>query len=323
MSRLFDGVTLLRPLRGTEKEATDHVMQLAAKSMALSCLAYRTPLTAQWLQDIKFVRNYKTWCGQWCDHGGKSIGAEAVTGITSDVSEELSGPMPFVAFRGTKTANDMIADAKSIIISEFRSELINGGLIGQAGKGYIDHLSSLKDAGLGDEVVRLASQCNGRLLVCGHSLGGAMATLLGSALHRFDPQLRLYVVTFGAPRVFLESTARVIDTYTYTNLRFINEGDLVPTLGNEGLSKPLFHVGSPFYIRRKANDVVQIDNDMALDWANDPSDIIETAELIKDFLAAKAGFHSIQIDQAAGYQRFYQTKTYQSSMSRPKHSNSN
>jgi hypothetical protein len=217
----------------------------------------------------------------------------------------------------------MIADAKSIIISEFRSELINGGLIGQAGKGYIDHLSSLKDAGLGDEVVRLASQCNGRLLVCGHSLGGAMATLLGSALHRFDPQLRLYVVTFGAPRVFLESTARVIDTYTYTNLRFINEGDLVPTLGNEGLSKPLFHVGSPFYIRRKANDVVQIDNDMALDWANDPSDIIETAELIKDFLAAKAGFHSIQIDQAAGYQRFYQTKTYQSSMSRLKHPNSN
>jgi hypothetical protein len=212
-------------------------VQLSAKSMALSSLAYNTStdknqahFESKWLQDLN-IRHYKIWCGS-IDDAGTSVGAEAVTGTIEDVSEDLMGEIPFLAFRGTESPSDMIADIQSILIREFRSELLNGGLIGQAGKGYIDHLDTLKKEGLADEVIRLASRNDNRLLICGHSLGGAMATLMGSELHRFDPELRLYVVTFGAPRVFLKSSAQIVNKYQYTNLRFINEGDLVPTLGN-------------------------------------------------------------------------------------------
>jgi hypothetical protein len=46
-------------------------------------------------------------------------------------------------------------------------------------------------------------------------------------------------------------------------------------------------VGTPFYIRHKENDIVKINDNMSEDWANDPLDNIETAELVKDFFGAK------------------------------------
>ena len=69
-----------------------------------------------------------------------------------------------------------------------------------------------------------------RVIITGHSLGGALSTLAGLYIACLFPELRpiLHVVTFGAPQVGDASFARAFDTLVPYSVRVINPYDHVP-----------------------------------------------------------------------------------------------
>jgi triacylglycerol lipase len=77
----------------------------------------------------------------------------------------------------------------------------------------------------------------GRVVVAGHSLGGAMATLAALRLAgRMDPS-RIELYTFGAPQVGDVAFASLLDRTVPTCVRFVNPHDPIP----ESLRMQLVH----------------------------------------------------------------------------------
>ncbi|KAI9296693.1 alpha/beta-hydrolase [Neoconidiobolus thromboides FSU 785] len=74
-----------------------------------------------------------------------------------------------------------------------------------------------------------------KLLVTGHSLGGAIATLASLKLKYEiglnDNRIKLY--TYGAPRVGDPEFARLLNKHRFVSGRFVNENDVVPHLPAE------------------------------------------------------------------------------------------
>ncbi|WP_369990716.1 lipase family protein [Pseudomonas xanthosomatis] len=75
---------------------------------------------------------------------------------------------------------------------------------------------------------RARFQQNQQLIICGHSLGGAVALLLAEMLRRTDPTLTLQLYTYGAPRAgdtsFMQGAADLV------HYRMVYDDDPVPSL---------------------------------------------------------------------------------------------
>lgn len=92
------------------------------------------------------------------------------------------------------------------------------------------------------------------VVITGHSLGGAIATLFAVklALERPDVRPRIEVVTFGAPAVGLEGFKILVDRLGLPITRIVHANDGVP------FTPPLFyrHVGREIWLR---SDEMKID----------------------------------------------------------------
>lgn len=117
-----------------------------------------------------------------------------------------------ICFRGTDSSADWLADASASKTKD---------------KEWMVHTGFLRTLLIVEESV-LASlwKCferGKRVLVTGHSLGGAMAVLFASRLKVSD-----VVVTFGCPRVGDKTFSRVFNwMYKDRSLRFVNNNDAV------------------------------------------------------------------------------------------------
>ena len=137
------------------------------------------------------------------------------------VEKEATEDMPHVhviAFRGTKTKKDILTDL---------SANKRGG--GTTHSGFQTHLNRIADA-IGQQI-----DPNGTspIFVTGHSLGGAMATLMMKKLHTlgFSPD-RLHMYTFGQPRagtVIFQSEFDSLFKDAYFIQRNLDPVPLVPT----------------------------------------------------------------------------------------------
>lgn len=83
-----------------------------------------------------------------------------------------------------------------------------------------------------------------RVYITGHSLGGAVATLLPLVLPPLKPEL---ICTFGAPRCLSHATA---GRYPHPVRRFVGVGDIVPLVP---FSNRFAHVGDVRYITAERN----------------------------------------------------------------------
>ena len=74
--------------------------------------------------------------------------------------------------------------------------------------------------------------------MCGHSLGGALATMAGLYVACRAPELRarLYVVTFGSPQVGDGPFAQFFDATVPHSVRVYNPLDPVPRVLNAQLT---------------------------------------------------------------------------------------
>ena len=109
-------------------------------------------------------------------------------------------------------------------------------------EGFATALSQVKDA---LDKTRPTIDCS--LLVTGHSLGAAMATLLVSAWANVQASMSL--ITFGSPRVgdssFVATLAKI------ANSRYVDCTDGVTRVPLEVMGYR--HVGNPLYIDRTGN----------------------------------------------------------------------
>jgi len=119
----------------------------------------------------------------------------------------------WIAFRGTQPnqLNDLKAD-----LNMFKEKSESAGMVHGGFKEEVDELW--------EEVVKVLIH-NGKLAnprdvyFCGHSLGGAMATIAAS---RYTLAIGLF--TFGSPRV---GGKQFVDTCCVPHYRFVNNNDLV------------------------------------------------------------------------------------------------
>jgi hypothetical protein len=98
----------------------------------------------------------------------------------------------------------------------------------------LSQLKSLENVGMltGVKAMVATGECKGGLRIHGHSLGGALASLVSASLYQNAPETYtrefMDVHTYGEPRVFDDSTA---DSFQglINKTRWLNYGDPVPS----------------------------------------------------------------------------------------------
>lgn len=103
-------------------------------------------------------------------------------------------------------------------------------------RGYLQAFSSVAPR-LFDAVRGRMLRAGGRLILCGHSLGGALATLAGVYFACRMPEVRPYltVVTFGAPQVGDGNFVKFFNRVVPNSVRVVNPMDPVPRVLNAQL----------------------------------------------------------------------------------------
>lgn len=118
-----------------------------------------------------------------------------------------------ISFRGTepKEFSDVKAD-----LNAWKRKSRTEGMVHKGFKGEIDKLWA-------DVSVALQKIGDRKLYICGHSLGGAMATICASRLEEHNPEL----YTYGSPRVGGKEFVKGLNVKHY---RHVNNNDMVTRL---------------------------------------------------------------------------------------------
>ena len=136
-----------------------------------------------------------------------------------------------IALRGTEPtqAKDMLADIKTWPSESDTVGKVHAGFKAEIDKLYPAITKWLKPKG------------NKKLIITGHSLGAAMATILASRLKPTSPDLVLY--TFGCPRTGNKEWG--VQFANIEAYRFVNNNDIIPQVPMLGYYR---HVGELNYI---------------------------------------------------------------------------
>jgi hypothetical protein len=144
-----------------------------------------------------------------------------------------SDKMNLICFRGTKVFQDWMSDLQSTPV-RFEWIFSGGPTIGEIHAGF-GHC--LEDA-LDDISNALAGAATEKpLIITGHSLGGALAAMLGACFTVYGPVLRPVnaIYTFGQPRIGLHNFCNTYDRILQGKLlRFVNSTDVVPRVPFRG-----------------------------------------------------------------------------------------
>jgi len=148
----------------------------------------------------------------------------------------------FIAFRGSeKKLNDWLANVNT---RKVKSPYVPGNVH----SGFLKAFDAIvpdkskdddfeqKPVSLFEEVIEQLRSTEA-IWLTGHSLGGAIASIGASYLHhRGFPDSRIYIYTFGAPRVGdAEYRKSINNMFTYRYWRFLHNHDIVPDVPFPGV----------------------------------------------------------------------------------------
>ncbi|MDH4262184.1 MAG: lipase family protein [Spirochaetia bacterium] len=182
-------------------------------------------------------------------------------GTSLFITTNNSTNITIVSFRGTEAddPSDLFTDA-NFIFTQWKNR--SSAFIGKVHSGFAEALTKNDILNKVIEYVNSKSESN-RILLTGHSLGAALATLTSSWL----PSAHLY--TFGSPRVgdisFVNSIQKI------EHIRFVDCCDIVTEVPFENLG--YVHSGKLQYINRKGHLLNSPgENEMSLDRNQAKSD---------------------------------------------------
>lgn len=232
-------------------------------------------------------------------------GALAVSGVISNISSTITKPTLVVCFRGTKGLSDAYADLNIALDKEFISS--KGTNIGIVAKGVLEQYECIKNTqnGLIPYLIEKYNQLEEKtIIICGHSLGGAMATLLAVELVVDYPFVNVVIVTFGAARVLSESLAKTLPTKVKKYLRFLNDTDAVPVMGDY-VNETLVHTGEPFVYRVSHAKFFSVKEEHQFDFIPVLKSRVKELIHVTRFIKQGAGPHLFETKN--GYYESFQT----------------
>ncbi len=177
------------------------------------------------------------------------------------------------AFKGTSNLSEIVADLQSLIfVDDCRAQ--DGTPLGVCGDGFQWAYESLRYEGILDDLASRyrAGHCPEGVLVTGHSLGGAMALMMGVeialAQTQWITQDKLAVYTFGQPRTFEE-------IYGYVGAlpmirRVMNEHDLITSFPH-GAGIPIHsrHFGRPIKLSLTGGSPASVPDEVTTTYVHD------------------------------------------------------
>jgi hypothetical protein len=163
-------------------------------------------------------------------------------------------PLVVIAFRGTESDDptDLMTDARLLKKLWMNKQ---GESLGRVHGGFADALTD--NVNILEQLQRELGNFNPcRILLTGHSLGAALATLTASYLLHTDVGQDMQLYTFGSPRVGDKDFA--YNMLAVAHIRYVNCCDLVTRLPPKELG--YVHVGALRYIDRNGHIIQSVDN---------------------------------------------------------------
>lgn len=136
----------------------------------------------------------------------------------------------FTAFRGSSNLHNWIENIQIHKISPYNDSSI------EIGKGFYKAYNYIKPEII-DNLYNLSKKYNtNKLLITGHSLGAAMATIMTYDILKLYPDYKIaYLFNFGSPRVGNKEFVQDFNNYDITSYRVTHYYDMVPHVPEEFL----------------------------------------------------------------------------------------
>ena len=131
--------------------------------------------------------------------------------------------MNFIGFRGSSNIKNWITNIQFDIIYPY------GESIGIE-KGFYNLFCSLKNDIYNDINLLVDKNNNNNIIITGHSLGGAISTLLSFDVLYNNLPYNVYLITFGSPRVGNKNFVEYFNKYKIYSKRITHYYDIVPHL---------------------------------------------------------------------------------------------
>jgi len=154
-----------------------------------------------------------------------------------------------IVFRGTESITELLADTDMLQV-----RYPYAASAGKAHRGF----TRLYGRAARDAVLRCLRKhsADKTILIAGHSLGGALATLcaLDVAVHSKFKQPQLY--TFASPKVGDAAFVAAFDRAIRHSIRIVNESDLIPVLPPSLRNAEYRHVKGAYRLRFSRSTVM-------------------------------------------------------------------
>ena len=146
----------------------------------------------------------------------------------------------FIVFRGTESKRDILID---VDIWQDTTYFLHNKC--KVHNGFLTAYDSIR---LEIDITPFEQYYGYTVIICGHSLGGALATICGASLHILNKK---YIVTFGSPRVGDKRFANIVNNDVEEYLRFVNNYDIVASVPNINYK----HAGREIRLNDKGEEI--------------------------------------------------------------------
>ena len=176
------------------------------------------------------------------------------TDVTGYIAVDKTNGLTVLAFRGSKSVRNFITDVQFPTVA---TDLCNGCKVSQ---GFWTSWLEARDGVLAALKTTAASYPSSKVVVVGHSLGGAIADLATAEIKKGGTPADLY--TFGAPRIGGATTSSFISNQGLGNIyRTTHKNDPVPRLPPVPLGfvhvSPEYYITSPNGVTPTAADITR------------------------------------------------------------------
>lgn len=208
------------------------ILFLIFNILVVNCLEYNENLVNTALnisQSSYCVANTNGWNCLTCDNNNIYESSSLIEGEFAIYGYNNFYDLVFVGFRGSTNLKNWLTNIHFSMIYPYTSSI---GLE----KGFYNLFNSMKDE-IYDNISIISKKYDTKnILITGHSLGGAISTLLTFDMLYNNLPYEISLITFGSPRVGNQNFVEEFNKYNIYSPRITHYYDIVPHLPQEFLN---------------------------------------------------------------------------------------